>query len=104
VTQEGSTPDWARTQGFPVSDDYTPTTETVRRAYALKSGEHAEAFNRWLAAHDAEVRTEQRDKDAQIAEKPNRFGVKSPDGVKIAAAIRAAGQAPADRPRGADHA
>ena len=41
--------------------DYTPTTEEVRIKYRLSSGrqpgDFAE-FDRWLAAHDAEVRAE----------------------------------------------
>jgi len=42
--------------------DYTPTTETVRNVYARAGGfqepeVYAAAFGRWLAQHDAEVRT-----------------------------------------------
>lgn len=46
--------------------EYTPTTEDVREAYLLAAehfhdcgrtfAEHREQFDRWLAAHDAEVR------------------------------------------------
>lgn len=40
--------------------EYTPTTETVRRAYITgmrqafiaSAGEHAEEFTRWMAEHD----------------------------------------------------
>ena len=40
-----------------MSDDYTPTTEQVREAASLNGGIAVEpdAFNRWLAEHDAEV-------------------------------------------------
>ena len=47
-----------------MSDDYTPTTEEVRADYvrgARSDGTHAQfvkwqkGFDRWLAAHDAEV-------------------------------------------------
>lgn len=42
---------------------YTPTTAHVRdsyiqgqrQAFIASAGEHAEEFDRWLAAHDAEV-------------------------------------------------
>ena len=42
-------------------DDYTPSTEDVRESYTYFRGtiptvEHAAEFDRWLAAHDAEVR------------------------------------------------
>ena len=42
-------------------DDYTPTTEDVRESYtyfrgAIPTVEHEAEFDRWLAAHDAEVR------------------------------------------------
>ena len=41
---------------------YTPTTEEVREAYGYwsDSGPHAppDEFDRWLAAHDAEVRAQ----------------------------------------------
>lgn len=44
--------------------DYTPTTEQVRNAYVrgmrdtfiASAGEHYEEFNRWMQAHDDEVR------------------------------------------------
>ena len=42
--------------------NYTPTTDEVRDAYGYwsDSGPHAppDEFNRWLAAHDAEVRAQ----------------------------------------------
>lgn len=47
--------------------EYTPTTAEIRRAYALEDDEighpviaedQLAAFDRWLAAHDAEVRAE----------------------------------------------
>ena len=42
-------------------DDYTPSTEDVRESYTYFRGtiptvEHGAEFDRWLAAHDAEVR------------------------------------------------
>ena len=42
-------------------DDYTPSTEDVRESYTYFRGtiptvEHEAEFDRWLAAHDAEVR------------------------------------------------
>lgn len=41
-----------------MSAEYTPTTEDVTTA-ALAGGIYSEAeFDRWLAAHDAEVRAE----------------------------------------------
>ena len=41
-----------------MADEYTPTTEQVREAASLNGGIAVEpdAFNRWLVAHDAEVR------------------------------------------------
>lgn len=49
-----------------MTDDYTPTTRGVRQGYA--SGKHRrkemlpvaakKAFDRWLAAHDAQKRAE----------------------------------------------
>ena len=42
-----------------MSEDYTPTTEEVRSRYFNGSGRILPAFgefDRWLAAHDAEVR------------------------------------------------
>lgn len=61
--------------------DWIPTTEDLRE-YVEVGGEarpweastpdmdaaRAAAFDRWLAAHDAEVRAEQAEKDTQIAE------------------------------------
>lgn len=46
-----------------MSDEYTPTTDEVQDYYVhgqfadpeMSEQEHVEAFNRWLAAHDAEV-------------------------------------------------
>lgn len=48
------------------ADDYTPTTEQVRRAYTTgmrqafiaSAGAHSSEFDRWLAAHDARVKAE----------------------------------------------
>ena len=41
-----------------MADEYTPTTEQVREAASLNGAVAVEpdAFNRWLAGHDAEVR------------------------------------------------
>lgn len=57
--------------------DYTPTTEDIRNAYmsgdwndnptdddAMKR-HFAAKFDRWLTAHDAEVRADEREKVAQ---------------------------------------
>lgn len=54
-----------------MSDDYTPTTEEVRRGFGeaftgdgsivdqdAVAAENRAEFDRWLAAHDAEVRAE----------------------------------------------
>lgn len=45
------------------TDEWTPSTEQVRSHYVFNQsnqwdGERGEAFDRWLAAHDAEVRAE----------------------------------------------
>lgn len=53
-----------------MNDEYTPSTEEIREQYWVSSGDprrSSEAwaeFDRWLAAHDAEVRAEQADHDA----------------------------------------
>ena len=44
-----------------MADEYVPTTEQVRYAYAtrmapVRDGERYAEFDRWLAAHDAEIR------------------------------------------------
>lgn len=44
-------------------DEHAPTTEDVRLVYGSDStgmlrGDHVAAFDRWLAAHDAEIRAE----------------------------------------------
>ena len=60
-----------------MSDEYTPTTDYVRGSYVRWSGADdtcAEGplereFNRWLTAHDAEVRTAALEEAAGIAEK-----------------------------------
>ena len=47
-----------------MSDEYTPTTKEVRESFYIhtfnRDMEHlrAEAFDRWLAAHDAEIHRE----------------------------------------------
>lgn len=55
--------------------DFMPTTEDVRRAYSPAVGTWAEsraAFDRWLAAHDAEVRA------GVVAEEPEwEYGEKA---------------------------
>ena len=61
--------------------DYTPTTEEVREAYswALPSSEYGKGlFDRWLAAHDAEVRA------SVVSEEPEwEYGVVRHDGVMV---------------------
>lgn len=61
-----------------MSDPYTPTTKEVRRVYVLAPDNLAadgkpewsmytqDQFDRWLAAHDAEVRADERERCAQI--------------------------------------
>lgn len=56
------------------SEPYTPTDEQVRRAWpssstAIFTDEALAEYDRWLAEHDARVRKEQRERDAQIAER-----------------------------------
>lgn len=54
--------------------DYTPTKDRIvswlmEGAYTGQGADHrAEAFDTWLAEHDAKVRAEEREKAAQIAE------------------------------------
>ena len=54
--------------------DYTPDTARVRDVYGLFARDTAsvrgdqDAFDRWLAAHDAEVRADEREKCIVIAE------------------------------------
>lgn len=36
---------------------YTPTTDNIRTLFSARTGD-ADPFDRWLAAHDAEVRAE----------------------------------------------
>lgn len=58
-----------------MTDEYTPTTDKVRHAYVNWFGSSAErvrllmgsAFDRWLAAHDADIRAE-RDSLARLHE------------------------------------
>jgi len=60
-----------------VADEYTPTTEEIRDYVEVggeprpwmppepaKDAARAAAFDRWLAAHDAEIRRDQTEKDA----------------------------------------
>lgn len=83
--------------------EYTPTTESVRTAYAgAPAGVFArdayntrsQEFDRWLAAHDAEVRAEAIEAAAVIADRyataPGRprVGVESIAARDIAARIR----------------
>lgn len=66
--------------------DYTPSTEEIRRAYALKDDEighpviavdQLASFDRWLAAHDSQVRAEVQPVDLvalrELAEKGVNF-------------------------------
>lgn len=57
--------------------EYTPTTEQVRDHFAwglmddpflTRHHKAAEAFDRWLAAHEAQVRAEERERIAQAIE------------------------------------
>lgn len=56
--------------------DYTPKTEMVKTRYAIGHGGlsddeedvRAEAFDRWLAQHEAAIRRDQIEKDAQVIE------------------------------------
>lgn len=52
--------------------DYTPTTDEVRKAYVhanadteLQIDKWETVFDRWLAAHDAEVRADEREQAAK---------------------------------------
>ncbi|WP_295035567.1 hypothetical protein [uncultured Microbacterium sp.] len=67
--------------------DYTPTTEQVRSHYVFNQSdqwdpERGEAFDRWLAAHDAEVRAsvlaEQGTPEFEYGYRPT-FGATHPD-------------------------
>ena len=42
--------------------DYTPTTEEVRQFWTVFLSHDGDEFNRWLAAHDAEVCADEREK------------------------------------------
>jgi len=68
-----------------VPDGYTPTTEEIRDYVEVggeprpwmppepaKDAARASAFDRWLAAHDAETRRDQALTDALIADKAGR--------------------------------
>lgn len=84
-----------------MSDDYTPTTEQVRDAYmeGTRSFWHpipGPEFDRWLVAHDAEVRADQQEQDAQIAAdkfevEPGWHDYYRAAGKGIAASIRTGG-------------
>ena len=57
-----------------MSDDYTPDTDEVRESFYVhaysRDMEHlrAAAFDRWLTAHDTEIRTAALEEAAEIAE------------------------------------
>lgn len=57
-----------------MSDEYTPTTEEVETAYShdpeygYRVSENRRGFRRWLAQHEAAIRRDQIEKDAQIIE------------------------------------
>ena len=88
-----------------MSDDYTPTTDHVREVFSSRPGcsypKQQVMFNRWLAAHDAEIRTAALEEAAGIAENrrpeiganvletPYRSGLYY-GGTRTAEAIRAA--------------
>lgn len=56
-------------------NDYTPTTEEIRRALRAVASPTAEEFDRWLAAHDDEVRS------GLVAEEPEwEYGISSGHG------------------------
>lgn len=68
--------------------EWTPTTEVVRGA--ASSWTTGEGFDRWLAAHDEQVRSEERERCAQIVESNlGRVWIASETLPDIAAAIRA---------------
>ena len=75
--------------------EYTPTTADIGRAYYLHAcsqdweGGHAAEFNRWLAAHDSEVRTAALEEAAVIAD---AIGLKRKSNacLEVVEAIRAA--------------
>lgn len=58
-----------------MADDYTPTTEEVREQYTREEpprigtvAERRAEFDRWLAAHDAQVRADERERIASAIE------------------------------------
>ena len=65
--------------------DYTPDTETVRAGWATScmadsitgsANGFRREFDRWLAAHDAEIRADEREKAAQrVAEYADMEGI-----------------------------
>ena len=77
---------------IPAMTDYTPTTEEVRDAYATHRfnayGKYREVgypeFDRWLAAHDAEVREQAAQRVAAYADAEG-VGLKSWDAAIAAA-------------------
>lgn len=69
--------------------DYTPTTEEVREDYALGRNEvvgagwydqHRAEFDRWLAAHDAEVASKAWDEGVSVA---LNHAIRNEDGVTL---------------------
>jgi hypothetical protein len=67
--------------GQTMSDEWAPTTDSVRAVYAqynddyleLIDPDHGAEFDRWLAKHDAEVRADQIEKDAKVVEAGGRY-------------------------------
>ena len=54
------------------ADDYTPTTEDIRAIYVIDGSRLTQEsrrkyFDRWLAAHDAELLAELAERDARIS-------------------------------------
>ena len=63
------------------ADDYTPTTEEVRAIYVIDGSRLTQEnrrkyFDRWLAAHDAELLAELAERDARIAVHERRSATK----------------------------
>ena len=68
-----------------MSDDYTPDTDEVRESFYVhaysRDMEHlrAAAFDRWLTAHDADIRTAALEEAATLLRAP--IGIQLTDGI-----------------------
>ena len=92
--------------------DYTPTTEDIRDVYMgwvpYSQQRGMEEFYRWLAAHDAEVRADEREKAAQRIDELLCWTCYSPHHAadctvsKFKAVAAARGDGISDNPRPAD--